>query len=187
MSKVNNTSPVQDYRIRRTVIWLTLASILVFGFGYALVPIYDVFCEITGINGKTGVISQTDAQQTMVDGTRQVTVEFDTNVHGGLPWGFSAVNFSLQVYPGELSEAVFVAENHSNRAISGQAIPSVAPQTASLYFNKTECFCFQRQELAPGERREMRVRFIVDKDLPEKIETLTLSYAFFPFPQNDSG
>lgn len=166
----------------RLALKLAAGAVAMFGFGYALVPLYEVFCEITGLNGKTGVISAAEAEATRVDTARVVTVEFDTNVNGGLPWRFGAEQRSVQVHPGAVAAAFFYAENLSRRPIVGQAVPSVAPAKASPYFNKTECFCFTQQTLAPGERREMPVRFIVDPDLPEGVTTLTLSYTFFEAP-----
>ncbi|MCG8378639.1 MAG: cytochrome c oxidase assembly protein [Proteobacteria bacterium] len=163
----------------RTAKKLTLVAIAMFGFGYALVPLYDVFCDITGINGKTGEISQAEADSATVDTNRLITVEFDTNVNSALPWKFKAAEYKMKVHPGEIAEAVFIAENQSDTAIAGRAVPSVAPAKASLFFNKTECFCFTRQVLEPGESKEMVVRFVVDSDLPEKISTMTLSYTFF--------
>ena len=158
---------------------LGLVAVAMFGFGYLMVPIYNILCEVTGINGKTGRITQSQVNANDVDVDRFVTVEFDTNVNPNLPWTFKAAEFKQQVRPGEIAEAVFVVENESNKIIVGQAVPSVAPEQASLFFNKTECFCFINQELAPGEKKEMIVRYVVDSDLPEKITTMTLSYTFF--------
>ncbi len=155
-----------------------------FGFGYALVPLYNVFCDVTGLNGKTGNISQAIAEVGEVDTERLVTVEFDTNVNVALPWKFKAKNYKIKVHPGEIATAVFLAENTSSKSITGQAVPSVAPAEASLYFNKTECFCFTQQVLKPGEHKEMIVRFVVDAELPEDISTMTLSYTFFKAPDN---
>lgn len=149
-----------------------------FGFGYALVPIYDVFCEITGLNGKTGSLSADAAETLSKDKNRIITVGFDTNVHS-LPWEFSALQQKVSVNPGEIGEAVFVVENKSARTIVGKAIPSVAPTQASVYFNKTDCFCFTEQTLAPGESMEMVVRFVVDVGMPRRFSALTLSYTFF--------
>jgi len=157
-----------------------------FGFGYVLVPIYNVFCDVTGLNGKTGEISQREASVGVVDTDRLVTVEFDTNVNPALPWKFGASKYKMRVHPGEVAEAVFFAENKSSRSITGQAIPSVAPEQASLFFNKTECFCFSQQILGPGERKDMIVRFVVDAKLPEKISTMTLSYTFFEVPNSNN-
>ena len=158
---------------------LGLVAVAMFGFGYLMVPIYNILCEVTGINGKTGRITQSQVNAKDVDVHRFVTVEFDTNVNPNLPWTFKAVEFKQQVRPGEIAEAVFVVENESNKIVVGQAVPSVAPEQASLFFNKTECFCFTNQELAPGEKKDMIVRYVVDSDLPEKITTMTLSYTFF--------
>ena len=168
----------------RTEAKLFLLSIAMFGFGYALVPLYDVFCDITGLNGKTGTIAAEQAEQMPVDETRVVTVEFDTNVNGELPWTFKARDRKLQVSPGEITDTVFVVENNSDRPVYGQAVPSVAPAQASLFFNKTECFCFTQQLLEPGEKKEMLVRFVVDSKLPEKISTMTLSYTYFMAPES---
>lgn len=163
----------------RTAKKLALFAIAMFGFGYALVPLYEVVCEVTGIGGKTGVISQSEAEAERVDADRLVTVEFDTNVDSALPWKFKAAEFKMKVHPGEMSEAVFVVENQSDKPIIGKAIPSVAPELASKFFNKTECFCFTQQRLEAGERKEMVVRFIVGSELPEDILIMTLSYRFF--------
>ncbi len=171
--------------ITRTVKKLGLFAIAMFGFGYVLVPIYDVLCDITGLNGKTGEISQSEAETKRVDVDRLVTVEFDTNVNPALPWKFKAAEYKMKVHPGEIAEAVFIVENESDRSVIGQAVPSVAPAQASLYFNKTECFCFTKQILEPGERKEIIVRFVVDTELPKKISTMTLSYTFFRVPDSN--
>lgn len=169
----------------RTAGKLAIVAMAMFGFGYALVPLYNVFCDITGLNGKTGTIAQEEASKLVTDINRLVTVEFDTNVNGALPWTFQAQAQRLKVHPGEIADAIFVVENNSDHPIVGQAIPSVAPAQASLYFNKTECFCFTKQTLAARERKEMLVRFVVDSELPRKISTLTLSYTFFLVPDSN--
>lgn len=170
----------------RTETKLFILSIAMFGFGYALVPLYDVFCDITGLNGKTGTIAKEQAEQMLVDENRVVTVEFDTNVNGDLPWTFKPRDRKLNVTPGEITDTVFIVENNSDRQIYGQAVPSVAPAQASLFFSKTECFCFTRQMLEPGEKKEMLVRFVVDSKLPEKISTMTLSYTYFMVPESNA-
>jgi len=162
---------------------LAVFALAMFGFGYALVPLYDVLCDITGLNGKTGEITAAAVSELVIDYNRTVTVEFDTNVNSALPWKFKAVDNKLLVHPGEVTEAVFIAVNTSASEVTGQAVPSVAPAQASLYFNKTECFCFSRQTLAAHEQKEMVVRFVVETDLPKKISTLTLSYTFFVAPE----
>jgi cytochrome c oxidase assembly protein subunit 11 len=167
---------------KRLAVKLALVAVLMFGFGYIMVPIYDVFCKVTGINGKTGRISEADAEREKEAADRLVTVEFDTNVNNKLPWKFKPLQLRLKVHPGAINEAMFYAENLSNDTIVGQAVPSVAPNEASLYFNKTECFCFTQQTLEPKQHRTMPVRFIIDPDLPRGIRTVTLSYTFFRAP-----
>ena len=174
-----------DQKSSKIVKRLMILAVAMFGFGYALVPIYNVFCDVTGFNGKTGTLSETEAASELVDNNRLVTVEFDTNVNGDLPWSFRAKEFDLKVNPGKLNDAIFVVENNSDRTIVGRAIPSVAPAEASVYFNKTECFCFSEQTLAPHEKKEMLVRFVVDSELPKKISTLTLSYTYFMAPDQN--
>lgn len=166
---------------------LGLFALVVFGFGYALVPLYDVFCELTGVNGKTGELSTQAVNQLVIDYDRTITVQFDANVNSHLPWTFKPLKKQMTVHPGEVSEAVFMVVNNSNATITGQAVPSVAPLQGSLFFNKTECFCFTQQTLAANEQREMVVRFVVATDLPKKISALTLSYTFFvtPSPKAD--
>lgn len=163
---------------------LTIFAVAMFGFGYALVPLYELACEVTGIGGTTGTISQADAEADEVDENRLVTVEFDTNVDASLPWQFKAKEFKMKVHPGELSEAVFVVENKSDKPVLGRAIPSVAPEIAAKYFNKTECFCFTEQTLEAGESKEMVVRFIVGSELPDDILVMTLSYKFFQLDED---
>lgn len=171
----------------RVVGKLAVFAVAMFGFGYALVPLYDVFCDVTGLNGKTGEITSEAVSELIIDYDRTVTVQFDTNVNSTLPWRFKALDQKLVVHPGEVAEAVFVAENISSTQVTGQAIPSVAPSQASLYFNKSECFCFTQQTLAAHERKEMIVRFVVEADLPEEISTLTLSYTFFAAPESSEA
>jgi cytochrome c oxidase assembly protein subunit 11 len=167
----------------RTTGKLAIFALAMFGFGYALVPLYDVICDVTGLNGKTGEITAASVSELVVDYDRTITVEFDTNVNSDLPWKFKAVDKKLVVHPGEVTEAVFIAINTSAAEVTGQAVPSVAPAQASLYFNKAECFCFSRQTLAGHEQKEMVVRFVVETGLPDKISTVTLSYTFFVAPE----
>lgn len=150
-----------------------------FGFGYALVPLYNVFCEITGLNGKTGRLSATEAAVVRVDETRYVTVEFVTSVNGGMPWDFKPLVNKVRVHPGAETTVEFEATNFAQWPVTGSAVPSVAPNAAARYFNKTECFCFTQQALEAGESRTMPVRFVVDPDLPANVEILTLAYTFF--------
>lgn len=148
-----------------------------FVFAYALVPLYDVFCDITGINGKTK--GKALYQATKIDSQREIKVEFLTNVNRGMPWEFKPMVSSMKVHPGELNTVVFYAKNKSRTDVIGQSVPSVSPGEGALYFNKTECFCFDQQRLAAGEEIKMPMKFYIDTDLPEDITTLTLSYQLF--------
>lgn len=158
---------------------LGLLAVVMFGFGYAMVPLYDKFCEITGLGGRTGEQVVESELVEGVDESRNVTVHFDANVNSGLPWRFEPQEVMKEVHPGRLYETTYLATNESDRTVVAQAVPSVAPGKASLYFNKTECFCFTEQVLAPGESREMPVRFIIDPQLPARVNLVTLSYIVY--------
>ena len=164
---------------RKTATRLVLTTVAMFGFGFALVPLYNVFCDITGLNGKTGRIEQEQALTASVDKQRVITVEFITSVNEQLAWDFQPIVKKVQVHPGEIGQANFLVRNRTDRDMVGQAIPSLVPGKAAKYFNKTECFCFTQQPLKAGESKEMPVRFIVDPNLPREITTLTLAYTFF--------
>jgi cytochrome c oxidase assembly protein subunit 11 len=164
---------------RRVVRRLLVAAIAMFGFGFALVPLYDVFCDITGINGKTGRIAAEAALSQHVDTDRTVTVEFLSSVHSDLAWDFKPAVRRVKVHPGEVTEVHYLARNRTGEMVSGQAVPSLAPGVAAKYFNKTECFCFTRQTLGPNEEKLMPLRFVVDPELPEDVGTVSLSYTFF--------
>ena len=157
---------------------LAVVVLAMFGFGYALVPLYDVLCEITGLGGRTGVV-EAGALDGAVDTSRTVKVQFLGTVNSRLPWEFRPSVASMEVHPGQVYETTYFARNLSETATIGQARPSVAPSVASLHFNKTECFCFVEQEFGPGESRDMPVRFVLSRDLPADIATVTLSYTFF--------
>lgn len=164
---------------RRTVTKLVLATCLMFSFGYALVPLYNVFCTITGLNGKTGRLSEAQAAALPVDESRSVTIEFVTNVDAQLPWEFRPLVNKVVVHPGVETQVEFEVHNSDLASVDGNAVPSVAPNTVAKYFKKTECFCFTQQTLAAGETRRMPVRFIVDPRLPPEVTVLTLGYTFF--------
>ncbi len=166
---------------------LGISAVLMFGFGFAMVPLYDVFCDITGINGKTGRIEQEAALSQEVDEARLVTVEFLATVNSKLPWEFKPMIRKIKVHPGEVTEVSYFARNKTDKLVAGQAIPSLAPGLAAKYFNKTECFCFTRQTLQPGESKEMPLRFVVDPRLPDEIRTVSLSYTFFPAGLEEQG
>ncbi|MDW5442115.1 cytochrome c oxidase assembly protein [Polaromonas sp. SM01] len=154
-----------------------------FVFGYALVPIYKAICEMTGINvlalgdrlipGATPTLSA----NTQVDTSRSITVEFDANARG--PWMFKPAVSSLQVHPGELATVMYEFQNVQDRTMSAQAIPSYAPAQAGSHFNKLECFCFSQYTLAPGEKKQWPVAFVIDPKLSKDVSTITLSYTFF--------
>ena len=169
----------RDNSNRKLVAALALITVAMFGFGYALVPLYDVFCEITGYGGKTGRINSEALARTSADQSRVVTVEFITNVNAALPWQFRPKVNKVEVHPGKETLVYFEAANDEAFEITGHAVPSVAPNIMAKYLNKTECFCFTQQVLGPGERKDMPVRFVVDPNLPEHVNTLTLAYTFF--------
>ena len=151
-----------------------------FLFGFAMVPIYRIACEhVFGIKLAQGAASEAKVSGYVEDTSRTVRVQFVASVNSKLPWAFQSEAPSVEVHPGKLTEAWFDATNNSKEAIVGNAVPSIAPNTASLYFNKTECFCFTEQLLKPGESRRMPVRFVVDPKLPKEVTELTLSYTFY--------
>ncbi len=158
---------------------LALIPILMFGFGFALIPLYDVFCDITGLNGKTGRVEASQIDASLVDRSRTIEVRFLANTHAGLPWSFEPLVKKMEVHPGQVYEAKFRVRSSSGKVTLGQAIPSVSPGLAAEYFNKTECFCFTQQELAAYESRDMPLRFIIGSEISDKIEQITLSYTFF--------
>ena len=173
---MNAVTPVDHRGVVRKILWVCAGSFL---FCFALIPIYSIYCEITGINGKTGSTSAARASGAVVDVSRTVTVQFDTSVKAGLPWAFRAKQSSIEVHPGQVTEVLFEASNLGQSDLVGQAVPSVAPNRASIYFTKTECFCFTEQTLAAGETRDMPVRFVVDPALPANVSVMTLSYTFY--------
>lgn len=159
---------------------IALVSAGSFVFAFSLVPLYQIACEkVFGIKLETGAADTAKVGGMVADETRTVTVEFDGTVNSKLPWSFKPQTLSMQVHPGRQYEVNYVARNTATHAIVGNAAPSVAPSTASSYFNKTECFCFTEQLLAADEERLMPVRFIVSPDLPDNVRTITLSYTFF--------
>jgi len=171
---------------RRMLGKLLVVACVMFGFGYALVPMYRAICEALGINvltlneqrassGAWG--DRKAAANTQVDTTRTITVEFDANVRG--PWDFKPAVSSIQVHPGELTTVQYEFRNIQNRTMAAQAIPSYAPRHSSSHFNKLECFCFNEYTLAPGESKTWPVAFVIDPKLPKDVTTITLSYTFF--------
>jgi cytochrome c oxidase assembly protein subunit 11 len=165
---------------RQLVIKLALIASLMFGFGYALVPLYRAICKALGIN-VLSVVEQRqqagDLKNSQIDRTRTITVEFDANARG--PWEFKPAQRSLAVHPGELATVMYEFQNVQNRTMAAQAIPSYAPMQAGAHFNKVECFCFNEYTLAPGEKKQWPVVFFIDPKLPKDVATITLSYTFF--------
>lgn len=166
----------RDTRDNRVLLGrLVVGAALMFGFGFLLVPLYDKFCEVTGIN----LIARPDeVVNTQVDTSRLVKVQFDANIHG-LPWSFRPLQGEIEVHPGALTTIAYEVSNTRSEAVTGQAVPSYGPQQAGLYFRKMECFCFDRQTLQAGEMRVMPVAFVLDPSLPADVTTITLSYTFF--------
>ncbi len=160
---------------------LTVVVAGMFAFGYALVPLYQAICEFTGINvlaiGERGLERRQTSANTQVDASRTITIEFDANARG--PWSFKPAQSSMQVHPGELATVMYEFQNVQDRRMSAQAIPSYAPRQAAAHFNKLECFCFNEYTLAPGEKKEWPVVFVVDPKLSKDVTTITLSYTFF--------
>lgn len=158
------------------LVWIIAGALI---FAFALVPLYDVICSVTGLNGKTNTTATTATAQ-KVDAAREVTVQFVSSVMPGLGWNFYPKQPSVKVHPGQVTTVMFEAKNITNEVVAGQAIPSVTPGKASAHLKKIECFCFVRQSLKPGEVKEMPLRFFVSADLPPEVNEMTLSYSFFP-------
>ncbi|RBW52052.1 cytochrome c oxidase assembly protein [Marinobacter sp. F3R11] len=171
-------APATQRSNARVVGWCLASVAGMFAFGFAMVPLYDVFCDITGINGKTsGRYVSSDVA--VADMKRTVKVQFLAQNGPDMPWVFRPVSRSVDVHPGEAITVSFYAENPTGRDMVGQAVPSLSPSEGTLYFHKTECFCFNQQPLAAGENTEMPLVFIVDRDLPSHITKLTLSYTLY--------
>lgn len=166
---------------------LLLGAVAMFGFGFALVPLYDVFCEITGLNGKTDGQYTYEVDDDAVDTSRTVTVQFVARNNADMNWTFRPMVAQVDVHPGELTEVSFYARNPSGQEMVGQAIPTVTPWRVADYMHKTECFCFNQQVLAAGESIEMPLFFFIDKAIPEDVTKLTLSYAMFDVTDNFSS
>ncbi|WP_260292873.1 cytochrome c oxidase assembly protein [Sedimenticola hydrogenitrophicus] len=173
-------NPEAQARNKRRTVWLLSLLVLgMFGFGFALVPLYDLLCQVTGIQS-VSLRSAGEAVAEPLPGradSRLITIKFDTSVHPNLPWDFQPLERNLQVHPGKLYQVNFAARNRSSASVTGQAIPSVAPWQATAFLNKLECFCFNRQTLAGGASVEMPLRFMISPDLPPDIRSLTLSYS----------
>lgn len=169
-------SPIDENK--RMMRKLLFVVVVMLGFGFLLVPFYNKLCEATGIQGTRTELPA--PLNTQVDTSRWVTVEFDANTSGELPWRFEALQQKIRVHPGALTQVFYKVANTASMPQEGQAVPSYGPEGAGQYFKKIECFCFSRQTLAANESRTMPVQFVVDPQLPSGIHTITLSYTFFP-------
>ena len=170
---------------RKHLVLLFSLAVGMFGFAYALVPLYQVFCEVTGLNGKTSgrpADPITISDTLVVASDREVTIQFLANVNNGMPWEFRPGEHQLRVRLGEINTTDFYARNRAAQAVTGQAVPSVAPGYAAKYLHKVECCCFTQQHLEAGEDGHMPLRFYIGNDLPEELHTLSLSYTLFKVP-----
>ena len=164
---------------RRSAWKLVVVVGLMFGFGFALVPLYGAICQLTGLNGRNqGMLVKANVQE-QVDESRTVTMQFLTTANTGGEWTFAADQQQIEVHPGKLYTVYFDATNQRDRPVVGQAVPSVAPWNAAAHLHKTQCFCFNQQVFAAGEHKHMPVRFMLDTALPADVDTVTLSYSFF--------
>ncbi|MFB9216489.1 cytochrome c oxidase assembly protein [Vibrio sinaloensis] len=163
---------------------LLAATLAMFGFGFALVPLYDVMCEALGINGKTNTESALQPQGMVPDTSRLIRVEFMAHRNQGIPWQFEPEKTTMEVHPGEVIQTAYLAKNLSNQEIIGQAVPSVSPGQGATYFNKIECFCFNQQPLVGQGQAKMPLIFYIEPDIPQSIHTLTLSYTLYDITQS---
>lgn len=163
---------------RRLTLRLVGVALAAFAFGFALVPLYDVLCEVTGVGNQKNLMKASVALA-QPDDARTVTIEFVAELPSVGNWEFAPVVNSMQVHPGRLYEVDFVAHNLTGHDTVAQAVPSIAPGKATAYFRKTECFCFTPQSFAKGEQRSMPVRFVVDPALPKYLDRITLAYTFY--------
>ncbi|MDX5379658.1 MAG: cytochrome c oxidase assembly protein [Halomonas sp.] len=174
-----NESEVREAGVRRTV-WRTVAALVgMFAFAFALVPMYDAFCRLTGINGKVDTTAQAIVNEE-VDESRMVTVQFITRNGAGLPWRMEAETRQVRLHPGQTSEINFTFSNQSGAESWGRAVPSVSPSKATRHVRKTSCFCFEEQQLQAGERIELPLVFQLARDLPPEVHTVTLVYTLYP-------
>ncbi len=176
---MSSPEPVTVRSNRPLVTRLVIMAVCMFGFGFLLVPIYNIFCEIAGIGGRTNDTVAVIPAGMRVDTGRTVTVEFIAVLNEQAPWEFRPAVSSIEIHPGQLYDTSFYARNLTDRELIGHAVPSVAPGVAAKHFQKTECFCFTAQKFLAHEGRDMGVQFIVDPDLPEYVDRITLSYTFF--------
>lgn len=164
---------------RKLVVILCASVIGMFGFGFALVPLYDVMCDVLGINGKTNTVSAIQPQGMQPDVSRTIRVELMAHISPDMPWTFVPQSRVIDVHPGQVIQTAYLASNKSHSPLIGQAVPSVSPGLGASYFNKIECFCFNQQPLEANAQTEMPLIFYIEPDIPDSIHTLTLSYTLF--------
>ncbi len=170
---------MQSNKQKKTAFKLVAVSVAMFAFGFALVPLYDIVCDITGLNGKTQVMEKSDAENVVMDEMRTINVEFLATLNQSLAMNFEPAQRKMATHTGEMRTIDYIAHNHTQRTIVAQAVPSLSPANAAAYFNKVECFCFESQTFAAGEKRLLTMRFIVDPALPDNVKTVSLSYTLF--------
>ena len=184
MTELKTQAPHPAPSHTRVVRRLVLVAVAMFGFGFAMWPLYSVFCDLTGFGGRGVQVGE--SSENVQPSDRQVRLRFDATVNSGLPWLFQPMQKSATVTLGEMSETLYLAMNSTDQAMVGRAIFNVTPPEASLYFVKTECFCFTEQLLQANESREMPVYYFIQPDLPDHIKEITLSYTFFRDENSDA-
>lgn len=170
---------------KRTVTIALVVTLGMFGFGFALVPLYDVLCDIAGLNGKTGPKYVLPSGEVETDFSRQIKVQFITSNNESMSWHFKPEVTQVEVHPGEIMQVDFIVSNPTQHTMLAQAVPSLSPSEGADYFHKVECFCFTQQSLEAGEDAIMPLRFVIDKDLPKHLTKLTLSYTLFDLTNSD--
>ena len=168
---------------KKTLIKLVMAVPLMFAFGFALVPLYDVFCEVTGINGK--VFQSEYSEELVTDDGRTIAIQFISTNNENMPWTFKPSEQVMKIKTGKYHAATFYVKNTTNKKMTAQAVPSVAPSNAAAHLKKLECFCFEQQELLPGEETLLPVKLLVSNELPSNIKNIILSYTIFDITDYD--
>lgn len=174
-----------DKGAKKTLIKLVIAVPLMFAFGFALVPLYDVFCEVTGLNGK--VFQSEHSDELVIDDGREISLQFISTNNENMPWTFKPSEQVMKIQTGKYHTATFYVKNTTNKKMMAQAVPSVAPSNAAEYLKKLECFCFEQQELMPGEETLLPVKLLVSNDLPKNIKNIILSYTIFDITTEDNN
>lgn len=168
----------------RVVLWTCLAVPCMFAFGFALVPLYNLICDVTGINGKVETVAYALQETVKIDTSRQVDMQFVVIKNGDMTWDFATQEKTLTMHPGEMYTIQYAARNPTNSAMTAQMIPSVSPGVAAQYVHKIQCFCFDSQTLDAGEEKEFVVRLFIDPNIPKDIQQVTLAYTIFDVSDN---